>query len=465
MKELLEKLLDDTWDRKNLSEIYLSKEEWLHTGEWGFIDLQGKKDQVNKNHTMYATKYLRKYKKAIPKYEEGIIAKFLDLSGFVRYYIENVETGFSIVRPVNSSQLRTMRQLGKGQKEVFFDILDIQGESLDYGSYGTYGTGFNKLVSHLKKMDLLENTNVEESSIDFPQPDLDKAVWDKSEDGTYMIKPEVKKKILDVLGKYPDIDIIDVAAAGESKAATIRIVGSLGTTQYTDDADVDVHVVISKDSDFHGDEEVQVAVIHWFNDHRDEIDGWIEKHPIEVYLQYDPKQDLMSDSVYDMLADKWLVGPKIVPMSVDPYDDFSHIADDIRDTVQDADVLFGELKRDLIDYTVIYRAMDKMSGEDKKHLLAKLKTKLQELEDNIEALYAKRKEWLDARKYADKPTTPEQALKDVELAKSWKDVNATFKFINRYQYFKIIGDLEELLADDEISPDEVDTIKGIIGVK
>ena len=171
----------------------------------------------------------------------------------------------------------------------------------------------------------------------------------------------------------------------------------------------------------------------------------------------------MSDGCYDLLEDKWLVGPKIVPMSSDPYDDFSHIADDIRAISQEADILFGELKRDVIDYDVIKQAEERMSGEDKEKLLQKLQDKLDEIEDDIEALYKERGEWVDMRRGASKPTTPEQALKDVELARRWKDVNATFKFVNRYKYLRTINDLKELLADEKITPDEVDKIKHIMG--
>lgn len=303
-----------------------------------------------------------------------------------------------------------------------------------------------------------------ESSIDFPQKSLDLDVWNK-EDNTYTIKPEVKRKILDIINKYPEMDLVDTAAAGISKAATIHIVGSIATNQYLLDSDIDVHIGVSKDASFHGDEVFQKKVGGWFNENRDEIDGYIEKHPIEIYLQYNPAQDLMSDGCYDLLADKWMIRPKIAPSDYDPYEDFSHIADDIRGAVQNADVLLGELKRDVIDYDVIRQAIEKMTGEDKEHFLRNLQDKLIEIENDIKTLYSKRKEWVDMRHFASKPETPEQAMRDVELAKKWRDTNALFKFINRYKYLRVIKDLEKLLADDKISPWEIDTIKGIVGAR
>jgi hypothetical protein len=294
---------------------------------------------------------------------------------------------------------------------------------------------------------------IAESSIDFPREDLDPAIWDK-EDDIYTLREDVKKKILAVLEKYPDVPLLEIAEE-------IRVVGSLCTNQFLGTADLDCHIV-PKDIDDWSEEDVD-KVIKWFNTNRDKIGGWISEHPLEVYIQLQPAQDLMSDGCYNLLEDEWLVGPKIVPMSSDPYEDFSHIADDIRNTVEDADKLFGELKRDVIDFEVIKVAMERMSGEDKDRLLQKLEDKLNELENDIEALYKKKGEWTDARRKASKPETPEQALKDVELAKHWKDVNATFKFVNRYKYMRTIKNLKDLLADGQVSPDEVDKIKSIMG--
>ena len=87
------------------------------------------------------------------------------------------------------------------------------------------------------------------------------------------------------------------------------------------------------------------------------------------------------------------------------------------------------------------------------------------MEEDIEKLYKERGEWVDARREASRPATPEQALKDIELAKHWKDVNATFKFISRYQYLRVIDSLNELIEDDGITPDEIPIIKNILGIK
>jgi len=209
---------------------------------------------------------------------------------------------------------------------------------------------------------------------------------------------------------------------------------------------------------------LQISIMRWFNKNRDAINGWIGEHPIEVYLQLDPNQDFLSDGCYNIMSGIWETGPKIVPTNYNPYDNFKNVAYEIRNQVSDVDKLFGELKRDTIDYDVITKAMQHMKLEDKKLLLTKLTDKLKEIEDDIEKLYSKRKEWTELRRNASKPATPEQAREDAELVKNWQDTNALFKFINRYQYLKVIKDLVELLEDDNISSDDVKVIKGLVGV-
>jgi hypothetical protein len=279
-------------------------------------------------------------------------------------------------------------------------------------------------------------------------------MWEEGGEG-YELRRDVKQHILQVLDRFPGGNL-------RAAAKAIRIVGSICTNTYTEYVDVDVHIEPKEIKRFN--EEDQLKVMKWFNENRDAINGWIEKHPIEVYLQLDPNQDLLSDGCYDLINDVWQKGPKIVPTNYDPYENFKGIADEIRKQVSSADVLLGELKRDVIDYDVIKRAMEEMDLENKKLLLSKLSSKLKEIEDDIEALYSKRKEWIRIRRTASKPSTPEQARRDVELVKKWQDSNATFKFLNRYQYMRVIRDLADLLKDEKISSDDVETIKGIVGV-
>ena len=292
-----------------------------------------------------------------------------------------------------------------------------------------------------------------ESSIDFPQEDLPKNIWKKVGD-SYTIRSEVKDLILSTLGRYTEADLVGIAKE-------IHITGSIGTNQFTSDVDIDVHLIIGK-SELPTPEATQKAVFKFFRE--EENITYFDEHPIEVYIQLSPDQELLADAVYDMLNDKWIKGPKIVPLDYDPYDDFSGIMKDVEEIAREADISLGELKRDIIDYTVIENALQQLPAGQKIELLGKLSGKLDEIEKGIDELCKTKKEWILMRKRSSQPTSPEQALKDVELVKSWRSENAKFKFLNRYQYMKIISALEKLIEDEEISPEEMEIVKNIVGV-
>lgn len=297
--------------------------------------------------------------------------------------------------------------------------------------------------------------SVGESTIDFPQEDLDLAIWEKK-GNTYTLRPEVKGLIFSALDRYEPVDLRDIAD-------NIHITGSIGTNQYTDDADIDVHIV-TRPSKVKDGGIVQKEVFKWYKENRDRLGAYVNKHPIEVYLQFNSKQELMSEAVYDIIEDKWLVGPKIVHMGYDPYKDFSDILDDVADAAEDADELLGELRRDIVDYDIIKDAMSRMTGLEKQRLFNNLLTKLQEIEDDIEELVRVKGEWIKMRREASLPASEEEALENVELAKKFRDANAIFKFLNRYKYMRVIGELERLIQDEEITPEELDVIRRVAGV-
>jgi len=303
---------------------------------------------------------------------------------------------------------------------------------------------------------------LEESSIDFPQKDLDFKVWKKVGDN-YVIKSKVKRQILNLLSKYPEEDLVDMAKVKDG-LKVIHVIGSICTNQYLDDSDIDVHVIVSQDSKYFGDEDFQKDVIKWYAANADELKAYVDEHKFEVYMQYNETQDLLSAGCYDLMNDKWITGPRIFPLDYDPYEDFADVFKDVHSIVADADILFGELKRDVIDWDVISQALQKIPKNMRQHLKRRLGEKLQEIEDDIHLLYRERKDWVDARRKSSKPVSVENAKSDVELIKRWQDANALFKFVNRYHYLKTIRELEELLdKDDKLNPKNVDAVKDILG--
>ncbi len=301
--------------------------------------------------------------------------------------------------------------------------------------------------------DLIENLfRISESVIDYPRETLDPQVWNKVGDGYKLIK-SVKEFILKVLESYGNTPKIN------KLADKIHIVGSICTNQYNDDTDIDVHLVIPENSVYYKDENFKDSVYNWFKKPGNE--KFVGKHPIEVYIQFNPNQELLSDGVYDIILDKWIKGPKILPLDYDPYDDFSDIMDDVRSVVKDIDLLMGELKRDIIDYDVMKKALLTIPAKYRGKLYTKIQSKLDEIENGIRELYNERNDLIKNRELISQPSTPEEALNSVELAKEWRDNNAIFKFVSRYKYLKIIKDLEEIM-DDGIDDNDINSIKKII---
>lgn len=301
--------------------------------------------------------------------------------------------------------------------------------------------------------DLIENLfRISESVIDYPRETLDPQVWNKVGDGYKLIK-SVKEFILKVLESYGNTPKIN------KLADKIHIVGSICTNQYNDDTDIDVHLVIPENSVYYRDENFKDSVHNWFKKPGNE--KFVGKHPIEVYIQFNPNQELLSDGVYDIILDKWIKGPKILPLDYDPYDDFSDIMDDVRSVVKDIDLLMGELKRDIIDYDVMKKALLTIPAKYRGKLYTKIQSKLDEIENGIRELYNERNDLIKNRELISQPSTPEEALNSVELAKEWRDNNAIFKFVSRYKYLKIIKDLEEIM-DDGIDDNDINSIKKII---
>lgn len=309
-----------------------------------------------------------------------------------------------------------------------------------------------ELIGILRERDLLE------SVIDYPQEDLCSSVWKKDGD-TYRVKPDVEKKIMNVLSEYPEFDL--------TKIKPIHIIGSLGTNQYANGADLDVHLVVEDPSvlpDSRSAEDWRKDIFKFYKDNREKLDAYVGEHPIEVYLQMNPAQELLSDALYDLDTHKWLKGPKLVPEDYDPYEVFSDVANEISDVVGDTDKLFGELKRDVIDYDIINKAIQKLDGDARKKLLERLRGKVDEIEKDIDSMMKNMKGWLEMRKKASAPTTEEQAKSDIDLVKNWVSKGALFKFISRYQYMQIISRLEKMMKDHKISDEEIDRIQAMLGV-
>lgn len=291
-----------------------------------------------------------------------------------------------------------------------------------------------------------------ESSIDYPKEDLCTDIWDKL-DNTYTLKPEVKQHIFDLLDACPVMPLVNISKE-------IHITGSIGTNQWEDSTDIDIHIIPENMAEWN--EQNGKQVFDWAKSMQAST-GRVGGHPIEVYIQTNEAQEMLSDAVYDAKTDQWKIGPKLAPLDYDPYEDFSDVFRDIANSVGAADLLIGELKRDVIDYDTVKKAIEDLPEEYQQKAIQRMQSKLKELEADVEALYKQRGLWVDARRNSSRPANAEQARADADLAAHWKDENARFKTISRYKYLRIIDGLKNLIKDDgKVTDNEVGKIKKAI---
>jgi hypothetical protein len=295
-----------------------------------------------------------------------------------------------------------------------------------------------------------------ESVIDYPQPTLSPIVWDLSvSESSPTLKSENKEKIFKLIKLYPKLDLI-------SLIKEIRIVGSICSNQYVSGSDVDVHLIVDIDKlkeiinsseQFIEINDIVKDLAHFSHYTDFASQAMIGEHPIELYLQTNPQQDFMSEGLYDVMKDEWKLGPKITKFEYDPYEYYSHLFNEIQEINKEFDLGVGELKRDVIDYDFIKNAISNIKPQYQQRLKEKLQSKLNEIESDILLLMKQKKKIVDQRHNSSRTSSTD---------KEYEKINVIFKFIDRYQYFKLIRHLEELMKDKIIDNSDVSEIKKVL---
>ncbi len=297
-----------------------------------------------------------------------------------------------------------------------------------------------------------ELEEIEESTASFPSEDLPLDVWDK--DGSdYKLKPELKEMVLNALSKYPDANLLDIAQS-------IKIVGSIGTNLYDEDADIDVHIEpkpeFLKDKTEDEISEFQRNVMNWFKNNREENNWMVNKHPLEVYIQINPVQDYFSDTVYDLLSDSWIKVPKKYDMSYNPYTEYGDLFTELDEVVAPADILIGKIHRDIKD-------VEFLQGKNQEDTLNQ---QLAGIKDSIIALKECKENWRSIRR-RNSAELPDEIPEDPETLQhpdEWKKDNTLFKYLDKYGYFKVVNELSELLDEEteELSIEAIEKIPSIL---
>ena len=278
-----------------------------------------------------------------------------------------------------------------------------------------------------------------ESIVDEPRRTYAKDVFDKANTENPRLKKSVKDAILSGVRKFQQI----------APSLKHRVIGGILTKQYNEESDIDVNILFDvpagQRDNVHKKLRKKAA----------EVNGKSApgtKHPINYFvLVSDEAYDLanqMADNVYNLEKDEFEKKSVIRPIDLDDY------MSEFQDKVSKVDILTGELRRDVIDYASLKR----LSRKEVKNLEGKVKGKLEEIEDNIQALISTHKEIKSERMGAFlKKLTPEKLRK--YGSQNALPKNVIYKLMEKYYYLQFFLELEKIIGDDkELSPKEADKV-------
>lgn len=266
-----------------------------------------------------------------------------------------------------------------------------------------------------------------ESVIDFPKSDLCPEIWEKvisARDGlteVYQLIPEVEAKIIQIYNQLQRDTDMSFSGA--------RITGSITSNTYTENADIDLHILIKSLDNIKDDAEKIDAYNKLIRDKYKKT--YIGKHPIEVYYQPNEFQDLMSVGCYDIINKIWLAGPDIKPKDYNPYDEY------YQDIQKFSNNLANQIRNMILsvyEISIVYlKNLNQSIGPSiRSHLLSKLADS-KKLYDEIR----------NSRKVFSSPSSEEEAIK-YKNSRKWKIADASFKLFDKYGYLAILKEFVKI---------------------
>lgn len=264
-----------------------------------------------------------------------------------------------------------------------------------------------------------------ESVIDPQRPNLSPYVFD----GNNHLHPLIRFKILRTWATIHKL----------SSATKVLIVGGIATYNYSAQSDIDVTICVPVASEEQLKEAKQITLDQAGKDLAGphEINYFVRKEYQPVYF----------DSIYDVLANKWVRGPAAVGVNVERY------MDRFEDVVSQITIDKAELLDDLADYNAL-RQMDD-AGNAK--ALTRAKTKLSEVEDDIRKLGSKYKQIWSARNAAFK--NPGLAELREYGRRSALPANVIYLLLRRYCYLHLLCAMMRIVQQPENPiPDAADAM-------
>jgi len=284
---------------------------------------------------------------------------------------------------------------------------------------------------------------LKESIIDIPRQTYAKGVFDKADTPNPVLKPSVKKLVLDGIKTFEKF----------GKVVKYTLIGSILTKQYRADADLDINILF----DIPGSKEEQEKVHDEIREYQGQINGKNipgTQHPINYFSIIDPvtfnKARDMADGTFDIDSNKWIKKPE--PGTFEP----EKYVTDFQKRVSEIDVVKGELVRDMIDY----EELKDLTGDDIKNLSSLVSKKLDEIKSSINTLIDIGDKTIADRKDAFSTDMSPDEIRKFGI-KNRLPKNVIYKMLEKYHYLKFFKKLKEIMEDGKISPDELKSLSKI----
>ena len=433
-------------------------------------------EQSVKNHddkVAYAVQQV--LKKNNLEYKESTIKKIATVgSGIVRYY----KNKFQRVRPYNlaealgienfdhmpldSDTMKTpaypsghtlqSRLVAMYYAEKYPEHKQALMMAADECGEGRVYAGWHFLSDHYAAVKLAKQIypnmtiSMNESVIDIPRRTYAPNVFDDEETNDPKIKATVKAQIDKQIKEFEK----------EYPVLRTTLIGSILTKRYRDDADLDINVLFDVPLEKQEEERLRLSKKFLSSNNPDNIQGMLipgSRHPINYYIITDKEtyddQNEKADAVFDIESNRFIKRPEDFTFDIDLY------LKDFEKKVQEIDVIKGELKRDVIDYD----DLTELEPRDVKDIKDRIESKVQEIKKDLEDIIDIGDK-IDAERRAafDRDMTPDEirayGIKN-RLPKA-----VIYKMLEKYHYITFFKRCKKILDDGEVSPDEIDSLKG-----
>lgn len=271
----------------------------------------------------------------------------------------------------------------------------------------------------------MNTKDIEESVLDLPKESLDPTVWTKNESGEFHLTDDAQMKIQLAVDWLVDKYNVSIDF--------IHIIGSIASNTYSDESDIDVHIVSKR---LYKDKEAEFNSLmkkdykdNYVQLHQD--DALIGTHQIELYVQYNEFKNMASAGCYDFINKMWLVGPDMKPTDYDPY---SHLYSMIMNDSSKVFTKIGSIILKAYELAIVCKnAKDQKFIDEQTSELVHLLKQSTELFNDVK----------QARSVIDNPSSKEDALAK-RSSDEWKKADSTFKLLGKFGYIYIMKSFAKL---------------------